>query len=135
MNLDINLTELTLDELKALSAAVAEEMERRLRAGEGVEVVLETDGWYDPRKNGPAYVAIIRDKPGGGIEREFMDPVQKVYDSKRRSYRARWVFRAVPGTRIEARIRAGSWKNEYRSYYIVTFDGVREASRAEVLGL
>ncbi|WP_157109874.1 hypothetical protein [Thermanaeromonas toyohensis] len=135
MNLNLNLAELSLDELKALSAAVAEEIKRRLRVGEGIEIVLETDGWYDPRKNGGAYVAIVRDRPGGGVEREFVDPVQKVYDSKRRKYRAKWVFRALPGTRIEARIRSGSWRNEHRDYYVVGPDGLREASQGEVLGL
>jgi len=129
-----DLKEMTVDELREL-IALAEERIRELTAGK-VRCFFETHRDYDPRKHGHAYVAIVKGRGADGkIIREFLNNCQRVYDSKHKYYTARWEVDLPVGTKIEARLEEGSWKNERRSYYIITEEGPEEVDRKEVLGI
>ena len=96
-----------------------------------VEVVLET-GLYDPRKHGHAYVAILRCK-NGKLEREFVKRAATVRGRKGYHYIAVWRFKARVGEVLEARINPGSWRNEYRDYFLVTENGLVSLSRKRAI--
>ncbi len=130
-----NLKEMTLDELMELQEAVAKEIQtRKLTEQKLVSVKFETCDYFDPRKHGGAYVAIVKNE-NGKVNRLFLDVTNKVYDSKRKTYKAIWIADLPVGTKIEARLNDGSWKNEDRDYFIVTETGIEASSRKEVLGL
>ena len=97
-----------------------------------VRVNLKTDGYFDPRKQGHAYVAIIRRDESGKVRRDFINNVNRVWDRKRKRYIAEWEFDVQVGTVIEARLSA-SWRNDYRCYYAVEEDGLKAISKEEAL--
>lgn len=133
---EIRLDEMGVEELERLKEAIEKELEKRRARDDGmVWVELETDGWFDRRKHGNAYVAIVKRGEDGKIQREFIEWTDRVWDSKHKYYKARWVFKAPVGAKIEARLTDGSWKNDYKSYFIVKEDGLEEVSREDVLGL
>ena len=128
------LKSMTQEELEGLLLAVQEELARR-KPADLVAVRLETEGWFDPRKHGHAYVAFIKRNEAGKIEREFVNRTNIVYDRKGRAYKAEWIFEAPIGAVLEARLYEGSWKNECRGYYRVTKDGLVDITQEEALGL
>lgn len=121
------------DELIQLQKAIEEEIKKRKQGKNLVTVALETEERFDPRKHGHAYVAVIELVDGKPV-RKFIDYTMRAWDSKRKTYKARWEFDAPVGTKIEARL-AVSWKNDHRNYYIVSENGLQETTREEVFGI
>jgi hypothetical protein len=121
--------------VKADIAALVAKLAEAQRVADGpktVRVILETEGWFDKRKHGHAYVALLEVKEGK-VTRNFLRPARRIWDSRRKSYMARWEFDAPVGARIEARLDEGSWKNERRSYFEVTPQGLKAINRLEAL--
>lgn len=85
---------------------------------EKVILKLETDGWFDRRKHGSAYVAklSLRD---GKIEREFIPFTFREWDTKGKYYRAEWEIEVKDGEVYEARLTDGSWKNDYKEWFVI----------------
>lgn len=129
------LSEMNFSELQELQKLISEEIQKRKLAEQKiVSVSFETCDYFDPRKHGGAYVAIVTNT-NGKIERQFIELTNRTYDSKRKTYKAIWNVELPVGTKIEARLNDGSWKNEDRDYYEVTENGLEEVSRSIVLGI
>ena len=112
----MDLKEMTIQELEELIAEAGKVLAEKKR-NESKEFEFEFSATSDPRKGKP-YVARLywRD---GKLQRAF-------YDLNRQ-----WgknvvtvcgTYTAKAGDIIERR-RGGSWKNDYRSWYLVTEDG------------
>lgn len=127
------LSEMSIDELRALQSAL--QVEVSTRTADLVHCTFETNRSYDPRKHGHAYVATINKDESGRPLRGFLNNAQRAYDSKHKYYDARWEADLAIGTKVEARLDEGSWKNESRSYFIVQPDGLHEVTRQAVLGI
>jgi len=125
------LKEMTIEELEELKAKIIEEINRR-KAAKRV-FVLETPKSFDPRKQGHAYVCFLKYE-GGKFEREFIPPSLKVWDTKHKTYIAKWEFEASEGDIIEARLSA-SWRNDYRRYYVVEKGELVEIDSVEAFEL
>jgi len=129
------LSEMNFSELQELQKLISEEIQKRKLAEQKiVSVSFETCDYFDPRKHGGAYVAIVTNT-NGKIERQFIELTNRTYDSKRKTYKAIWNVELPVGTKIEARLNDGSWKNEDRDYYEVTENGLEKVSRSTVLGI
>jgi hypothetical protein len=116
-------------ELESIVEKVESEQQNRKQ---GIQCELKTDENFDHRKHGHAYVARI-DKVNGKITRDFIDRTNIKYDSKRKYYQAQWLFEAKEGDKFEARLTDGSWKNDYKSYFVVKNGELVESSSDEVL--
>ena len=101
-----------------------------------VSCVFETNACFDARKHGGPYVAVIEGiDTDGKIIRKVANNKTTVWDSKHKYSTSRWIIDLPIGTKIEARLRDGSWKNEHRSYFIVTESGLQDSDRKTVMGL
>ena len=110
------LLKLSEEDLRSLQGMIQEELERRKRSKEkGFEFHFEATS-HIPKW--VPYVArlVVRN---GRVEREFMK-LEKVKGKKEITVSGRYTARA--GDIIEKR-HGGSWKNEYRYWYLVQKDG------------
>ena len=82
-------------------------------------VRLSTDNSFDPRKHGHAYVAVLTMGEGRKVNREFVQGGSRRWDTKRKTYSQDWEFTVPVGTVLECRLTDGSWKNDYRVWYVV----------------
>ncbi len=117
------------EELKALQALISDELASRK---ETVTVELEAKD-FDSRKHGQAYVAILTYDDDGRVQRRFVEHLNRHYDGKRKYYDANWRFEAKVGTVLEARLSDGSWKNDYRQYFVVESDNIRSVDYDEAV--
>ncbi len=83
----------------------------------GMEFEFNFEATNDPRKGTP-YVAKLVYR-NGKLEREFF-PMDRVFGNKTVTVKGK--YRAKAGEIIERRI-GGSWKNDYRYWFLVTPDG------------
>lgn len=120
-----NFQDFTVDQLKDFIKQAQEEIESR-KTGISLEFATEYD--FDPRKHGNAYIAVLSIKDGK-TERTFIQGDCRKWDKKHRCYQQTWRFEAKVGTILECRLSSGSWKNDYREWYIVKEDGVEEISQ------
>jgi len=116
-------------ELLQLLSLVKSEIEKRKKEKGVVKVHIETESFFDPRKHGHAYCAILR-KNNEKIERKWINNAITIYDSKHKYYKRTWNFDAHEGDVIEARV-ACSWKNEYRKYYLIENKQQKEIKKEE----
>lgn len=130
----MEIKNLSKEELEQLTEQIRIELKSREEHAQLVHIVLDTDGYYDSRKHGGAYAAVITSE-SGKTKRDFIERTSIAYDSKHKYYKARFEADLPVGAKIEARLSDGSWKNESRSYYVVEENGLRDATRAEVLGI
>ena len=119
------LERMSEEELKELSQMVKEELERRKKANaEEFEFYFEAS--VDTRKRKNPYVARLY-YLDGKIEREFKS-LQRTYGKKEVTVYGHYT--ASVGDIIEKR-HGGSWKNEYRYWYLILPDG-KEVEVADV---
>ena len=112
-----NLERMSEGELKELAQLVKEELERRKKANaEEFEFYFEAS--VDTRKRKNPYVARLFMK-NGKIEREFKN-LERTYGRKEVLVYGNYTAKA--GDIIEKRF-GGSWKNEYRHWYLITNGG------------
>ena len=105
------------EELREVMEMIKEELEKRKKANaEEFEFYFEASANTAKRKN--PYVARLYFKDGK-IEREFKN-LERTYGKK--DVRVYGNYTAAAGDIIEKR-HGGSWKNEYRYWYLVTNDG------------
>lgn len=119
-------TDLDLDTLSAMSdgqldslaAAVALEQARRAAPPTTFRWELETCHYYDSRKHGHAYVARLAKDSAGKVIRSFVEGGSRLWDSKRKTYTQTFVLDVRVGEVLECRLNDGSWKNDYREWFI-----------------
>jgi len=104
-------------ELETLLALTREVLAEKRRAAQQGDYEFSFKATNDPRKGVP-YVARLR-VVEGRLSREFVE-LRKTWGKKEITVSG--TYRARPGEIIEIRT-GGSWKNDYRSWYIVTPDG------------
>jgi hypothetical protein len=89
-------------------------------------------------KHGHAYVAKLL-KKDNQLAREFLPSTTRAYDSKRKYYDTDYLLDLEVGTVLEARLDAGTWAKDHRSWYLIEEDGPKEISqqqaRSIVLGI
>ena len=120
-----DLEKMSEKELKELAQMVREEIERRERTNaEAFKFYFEASA--DTRKRKNPYVARLY-LQDGKIEREFKE-LERTYGKKEVTVSGHYTARA--GDIIEKR-HGGSWKNEYRYWYLVLPDG-KEVEVADI---
>jgi hypothetical protein len=112
----MNLELMTTEELQALVQKVQEILAERQRAQKET-FVFKFEATSDPRKGTPYAARLFWSNEK--IERDFY-PLSRNYGKKEVTVSGD--FSAKAGDIIEMRI-GGSWKNDYRSWFIVTSDG------------
>ena len=112
----IDLTQLTVQELEGLIAEANKVLAEKKRS-ESEEFEFEFSATNDPRKGMP-YVARLYWEDGK-LQREFFD-LHKEWGKKEVTVSG--TYKAKTGDIIEIRT-GGSWKNDYRAWYLVTEDG------------
>jgi hypothetical protein len=112
----IDLTQLTTQELEGLIAEANKLLAEKKRS-ESEEFEFEFSATNDPRKGMP-YVARLYWEDGK-LQREFFD-LHKEWGKKEVTVSG--TYKAKTGDIIEIRT-GGSWKNDYRAWYLVTEDG------------
>lgn len=123
-----------MKELKEKIRAIVEQtIAEKKKANGKVSLVIETQVWCSPREHGHFYVAEIT-RENGKIKRNFISGFKRIYDNEHYKYKVRWTFDGYEGMKLEARL-SGSWKNDYRRYYIVRKGKLVGAERKEVLGI
>ena len=131
----LDLTAMSLDDLRSLADRVAVEIVTRdvpaIEPPAEVTVTLATCSSFDSRKHGHAYVASLTMGEGRKIDRVFIAGSSRRWDSKRKYYSQDWEFPATIGTVLECRLNDGSWKNDYREWYVVESDGPRAINQTE----
>ena len=112
-----DLTRMSEEELKEVMKMIKEELERREKAN-AEEFKFYFEASADTRKRKNPYVARLY-LQDGKIEREFKE-LERTYGKKEVTVSGYYTARA--GDIIEKR-HGGSWKNEYRYWYLVLPDG------------
>ena len=112
----INLKEMTIQELEELIAEARRILTEKKRST-SEEFEFEFSATSDPRKGKP-YVARLYWQDGK-LQRAFYD-LSRQWGKKEITVSG--VYTAKAGDIIERRI-GGSWKNDYRAWYLVTEDG------------
>ena len=110
------LLKLSEEDLRGLQRMIQEELERRKRAKK-----KEFEFHFEATSHVPKWVPyvarlVVRN---GRVEREFMK-LEKVKGKKEITVSGRYTARA--GDIIEKR-HGGSWKNDYRYWYLITNNG------------
>ena len=111
------LKEMELEDLMELQEKIREEIEKRKRERKK-EFEFYFEASADTRKRKNPYVARIYIK-NGTIEREFKE-LERTYGKKEVNVYGSYTAKA--GDVIEKR-EGGSWKNEYRYWYLILEDG------------
>ena len=112
----INLKEMTIQELEELIAEAGKVLAEKKRYG-AEEFVFEFSATNDPRKGVP-YVARLYWEDGK-LQRDFYE-LNRQWGKK--VVTVSGTYTAKAGDIIEQR-SGGSWKNDYRAWYLVTADG------------
>lgn len=112
----MNLKEMTIQELEELIAEAGKVLAEKKRY-ESKEFEFEFSATCDPRKGTP-YVARLYWQDGK-LQRSFYN-LNKQWGKKEITVSG--TYRAKTGDIIEQR-NGGSWKNDYRAWYLVTKDG------------
>lgn len=112
----MNLKEMTIQELEELIAEAGKVLAEKKRY-ESKEFEFEFSATCDPRKGTP-YVARLYWQDGK-LQRAFYD-LNRQWGKKEITVSG--TYRAKAGDIIEQR-NGGSWKNDYRAWYLVTKDG------------
>ena len=112
----MNLKNMTIQELEELIAEANRILTEKKRY-ESNEFEFEFSATSDPRKGKP-YVARLYWEDGK-MQRSFYD-LNRQWGKKEITVSG--TYRAKAGDIIEQR-SGGSWKNDYRSWYLVTADG------------
>lgn len=116
-----DLEAMGLEQLESLLALVQEVLaEKRKKGTESEEYEFRFEATNDPRKGVP-YVARLRIRDGK-LVREFVG-LGKSWGKK--SVTVSGTYRACPGEILEIHT-GGSWKDDYRVWYIVTPNGELE---------
>ena len=113
------------EELKELIQLAKEELERRKKVN-AKEFEFYFEASVDTRKRKNPYVARLY-LLNGKIDREFKQ-LQRTYGKKEITVYGNYSAKA--GDIIEKR-HGGSWKNEYRYWYLITNDG-KEVKVADI---
>ena len=111
------LKEMEIEDLEELAQKIREEIEKRKRERKK-EFEFYFEASADTRKRKNPYVARIYIK-NGTIEREFKE-LERTYGKKEVTVYGHYT--AKVGDVIEKR-EGGSWKNEYRYWYLILEDG------------
>lgn len=109
-----DLSKLTIEELGELKRLVEKEIEKR-KNETSKEYEFDFEYENDPRKGVPYAAKLVWNKENKKIERIFFD-LEKIYGKKNVLVHGK--FKAKEGEIIEIR-KGGSWKNDYRSWYVV----------------
>src|SRR5690606_18826011 len=112
----MELKEMTIQELEELIAEARRILTEKKRS-ESKEFEFEFSATNDPRKGMP-YVARLYWEDGK-LQREFFD-LHKEWGKKEVTVSG--TYKAKTGDIIEIRT-GGSWKNDYRAWYLVTEEG------------
>ena len=112
----MDLKNMTIEELKELIAEAGKVLAEKKRS-ESKEFEFEFSATSDPRKGKP-YVARLYWQDGK-LQRDFYD-LNRQWGKKEITVSGTYTAKA--GDIIEQR-SGGSWKNDYRSWYLVTEDG------------
>ena len=112
----MDLKNMTIEELKELISEANKVLAEKKRS-ESKEFEFEFSATSDPRKGKP-YVARLYWQDGK-LQRAFYD-LNRQWGKKEITVSGTYTAKA--GDIIEQR-RGGSWKNDYRSWYLVTADG------------
>ena len=112
----MNLKEMTIQELEELIAEAGKMLAEKKRY-ESKEFEFEFSATSDPRKGKP-YVARLYWQDGK-LQRAFFD-LSRQWGKKEVTVSGTYTAKA--GDIIEQR-SGGSWKNDYRAWYLVTEDG------------
>jgi len=112
----MNLKEMTIQELEELIAEAGKMLAEKKRY-ESKEFEFEFSATSDPRKGKP-YVARLYWQDGK-LQRDFFD-LNRQWGKKEITVSG--TYKARAGDIIERRW-GGSWKNDYRAWYLVTEDG------------
>jgi len=112
----MNLKEMTIQELEELIAEAHGILTEKKRS-ESEEFEFEFSATCDPRKGKP-YVARLYWQDGK-LQRAFCD-MSRQWGKKEITVSG--AYKARVGDIIESR-SGGSWKNDYRAWYLVTEDG------------
>jgi hypothetical protein len=112
----MNLKEMTIRELEELIAEAGKVLAEKKRY-ESKEFEFEFSATSDPRKGKP-YVARLYCQDGK-LQRAFFD-LSRQWGKKEITVSG--TYKARAGDIIERR-SGGSWKNDYRAWYLVTEDG------------
>ncbi len=123
-NREIDLSGMNLKELEDLKQKIEEEIKKRFAEDKQVKIYFETE--TDPRKHGKPYVARLSIKDGK-LQRDFINNFTHSWGNN--SITVSGYFFATVGDIYEIRW-GGSWKNEYRSWYICKEDGLYEVADA-----
>ncbi len=114
----MDLKNMTIEELKELISEANKVLAEKKRSeSEEFEFEFEFSATNDPRKGMP-YVARLY-LEDGKLQREFFD-LHKEWGKKEVTVSG--TYKAKTGDIIEIRT-GGSWKNDYRSWYLVTEGG------------
>ena len=112
----MDLKNMTIEELKELIAEAGKVLAEKKRS-ESKEFEFEFSATSDPRKGKP-YVARLYWQDGK-LQRDFYD-LDRQWGKKEITVSGSYSAKA--GDIIEQR-SGGSWKNDYRAWYLVTEDG------------
>jgi hypothetical protein len=109
----MNLSKLSLEELKSLLEEVKAEIKKRKTNW----FSFKTPKCFNPAKHGPAYIAklYLEDER---VEREFFNDNGKEWCKKKRYYKTSWDIELNEGDVIECRLENGG-KFDKREWYIV----------------
>ena len=112
----IDLKNMTIEELEELISEANKVLAEKKRST-SEEYEFQFSATNDPRKGMP-YVARLYWEDGK-LQREFFD-LHKEWGKKEVTVSG--TYKAMTGDIIEIRT-GGSWKNDYRTWYLVTADG------------
>ncbi|NLZ91336.1 MAG: hypothetical protein GX918_05415, partial [Clostridiales bacterium] len=112
----MELKEMTIRELEELISGASKVLAKKKRS-ESKEFEFEFSATSDPRKGKP-YVALLYWEDGK-LQRSFYD-LNRQWGKKEITVSG--TYKARAGDIIEQR-SGGSWKNDYRAWYLVTEDG------------
>lgn len=113
--ININLKNLSNEELEELLNSIKKELEERKPK---TEFTFDFEATNDPRKGIP-YVAKLFIDDNRKLQRQFFN-MSKNYGKKEVTIFGNYTAKA--GDIIEIRT-GGSWKNDYRSWYLITENG------------
>ncbi|WP_024788236.1 MULTISPECIES: hypothetical protein [unclassified Lebetimonas] len=109
----MNLSKLSLDELKELLEDVKAEIKKRKTNW----FSFKTPKCFNPLKHGPAYIAKLY-MADERVEREFFNDNGKEWCKKKKYYKTSWDVELNEGDVIECRLEEGG-KFDKREWYIV----------------
>lgn len=117
MKMEMEIKNMTLEELEELKARIEQEIAQK-KNEQAEEFTFDFEHTSDPRKGTP-YVAKLTIGEDGKIQRSFFD-MNRTYGKKEVTVSGQYTAKA--GDIVEER-HGGSWKNDYRYWYLITPEG------------